>query len=448
MPVQTVIKLRRDTAANWESINPILASGEEGYETDTGLRKIGNGTAAWGALPYMSASMITQTVKNTSGSTMPKGSVVYISSATGGDASVSLSDADSEATSSKTLGLLASSIANDALGQVVTEGILSGLDTSSATAGDSVWLSSTAGGFAFAAPPAKPAHSVYLGVVLRVHATEGEILVKVQNGYELEELHNVAIASVADKNVLQYDAASSLWKNAAISAGVAVSETAPSAPTSGDLWFNSSDAKTYIYYDSAWVELAPPGEQGPTGPAGPTGATGATGPTGADGPPAMTLISTTTTAAGATSATISSIPQTYKELRLQINFTGSVGGPSATTLTFNGSTAGYSYGAVYGYASGAGTMTPTWGYSNNGTAIVLPGITSGSVQATITDYASTTVHKNMSYFGYTQYISNTGTMGTALWTNGGSPVAITSMGFTFANTTGSTVYTIKLWGIN
>lgn len=166
-------------------------------------------------------------------------------------------------------------------------------------------------------------------------------------------------------------------------------------------------------------------------------------------PGGMTLIASVTTAAGGTSASITGIPQTYKELKLQINFTGSVGGPSATTLTFNGSSAGYSYGSVYGFASsGSGTSTPSWGYSNNGTAIVLPGLTSGSTQATITDYASTTVHKNMSYFAYTQYIQNTGTMGTALWTNGGSPVAITSMAFSFAGTTGSTVYTVKLWGVN
>lgn len=48
------IKLRRDTAANWSNIanNPILASGEPGYETDTGKLKIGNGSTAWNSLPY------------------------------------------------------------------------------------------------------------------------------------------------------------------------------------------------------------------------------------------------------------------------------------------------------------------------------------------------------------------------------------------------------------
>jgi hypothetical protein len=279
MPVQTVIKLRRDTAANWESTNPVLASGEEGYETDTGLRKVGNGTVAWMTLPYMAASMITQTVKNTSGSSMPKGSVVYISSATGGDASVLLADADTEATASKTLGLLATTIANDGFGQVITEGIITGINTASATAGQSVWLSSTAGGFVFNAPPAKPAHSVYLGVVLRVHATQGEILIKVQNGYELNELHDVNISSPQPGDSLIYDDVSGLWVNGGGGGGLTVSETAPADPSEGDMWFASAEAKTYVYYDSAWVEMSP-AVQGPTGPTGATGATGATGPAG------------------------------------------------------------------------------------------------------------------------------------------------------------------------
>jgi hypothetical protein len=222
MPVQTVIKLRRDTAANWASTNPTLAAGEQGYETDTGLSKIGDGTTAWDALSYASVSRITEEVKNSTGSAIAKGRVVYISSATGDNALISLSDADSEATSSKTLGLTATSIANGATGMVVCEGLISGVNTGSATAGQSVWLSSTAGEFVFNAPPAKPAHSVYLGVVIRAHSVNGEILVKVQNGYELNELHDVNAGSPSDNNLLAWDSATSMWTNqTAAQAGLA-----------------------------------------------------------------------------------------------------------------------------------------------------------------------------------------------------------------------------------
>lgn len=46
------IQLRRDTAANWAAVNPILADGEIGLEQDTGQFKLGNGTLPYSALPY------------------------------------------------------------------------------------------------------------------------------------------------------------------------------------------------------------------------------------------------------------------------------------------------------------------------------------------------------------------------------------------------------------
>ena len=191
---------------------------------------------------------------------MPKGSVVYVSSADGTNMNVSLADADSEATSSKTMGLLEAALTTGSIGYVVTEGLLAGLNTNAATAGQAVWLSSTAGGFVFGSPPAKPANSVYLGVVTRVQSVNGEIFVKVQNGYEIEELHNVVITSPADEDVLAYEAATGLWKNAAAAGGssVTISDTAPVSPTAGNVWFNSSEGTSYIYYDSFWVPISPP----------------------------------------------------------------------------------------------------------------------------------------------------------------------------------------------
>lgn len=46
------IQLRRDTAADWTSANPVLAEGEMGIETDTDLFKIGDGSTAWTSLGY------------------------------------------------------------------------------------------------------------------------------------------------------------------------------------------------------------------------------------------------------------------------------------------------------------------------------------------------------------------------------------------------------------
>lgn len=52
MPAKTVIQLRRDTAANWTSANPVLAAGEAGIESDTNKFKIGDGTSTWSQLDY------------------------------------------------------------------------------------------------------------------------------------------------------------------------------------------------------------------------------------------------------------------------------------------------------------------------------------------------------------------------------------------------------------
>lgn len=143
-----------------------------------------------------------------------KGQAVYISGANGANILVKKASNTSEATSSKTLGLLETGGALNAQVNVVTEGLLEGLDTSSATIGDAVWLG-VSGNLIFGLTnkPHAPAHLVYLGVVARVNANNGSIFVHPQNGFELEELHNVLIENKANKQTIIYDATTSLWKN-------------------------------------------------------------------------------------------------------------------------------------------------------------------------------------------------------------------------------------------
>lgn len=52
MPVNNLIQHRRGTASQWTTANPVLSSGEIGFETNTGKFKIGNGSATWTALAY------------------------------------------------------------------------------------------------------------------------------------------------------------------------------------------------------------------------------------------------------------------------------------------------------------------------------------------------------------------------------------------------------------
>lgn len=67
------IQYRRGTAAQWAFVNPILATGEPGYETDTGKFKVGNGSTAWNSLVYSSGPTgPTGSIGNT-GPTGPQG---------------------------------------------------------------------------------------------------------------------------------------------------------------------------------------------------------------------------------------------------------------------------------------------------------------------------------------------------------------------------------------
>ena len=153
-------------------------------------------------------------VYNGSGATITKGKVVAVSGAQGQRPSVVLADADTESLSAPTLGVTAEDIANGAEGFVATFGVIRGIDTSAFTAGDDVYLSQTAGGFT-ATRPSAPAHTVFLGWVVKVNASSGELFLNINNGWELDELHNVKITSVANNDILQYDSANQYWKNIA-----------------------------------------------------------------------------------------------------------------------------------------------------------------------------------------------------------------------------------------
>lgn len=164
--------------------------------------------------------MIYQMCYNGTGSTITKGQVVYISGGQGQRPSVTLANASGDATSARTFGVAAENIANGTEGIVVEYGIVQGINTSTYSVGQTLYLSSTtAGGFQTTKPVA-PAHLVYVANVISVNASSGRIFVKVQNGYELDEIHDVLISSPANGEALIYDSATSLWKNVAPSGGI------------------------------------------------------------------------------------------------------------------------------------------------------------------------------------------------------------------------------------
>ena len=156
-------------------------------------------------------------VRNSTGSTLTKGQVVYLSGATGNRPNAVLSQANTEATSSKTIGIVIANIANNSDGYIAVNGTLHNLDTSAFTAGDAVWLSATTAGAYTSTIPAEPNHTVFIGYIARSHPTQGRLVIAIQNGYELNELHGVLISSEANNDLLVYESSSTLWKNKSIS---------------------------------------------------------------------------------------------------------------------------------------------------------------------------------------------------------------------------------------
>lgn len=83
-------------------------------------------------------------------------------------------------------------------------------------------------------------------------------------------------ASATAGQVLSYNGTKFVPTNATGGSSITVSDTAPTSPTQGDMWFESDTGITFIYYDSTWVEISTSGPIGPAGPQGPTGPEGGT----------------------------------------------------------------------------------------------------------------------------------------------------------------------------
>ncbi len=167
-------------------------------------------------------------VYNDSGTTLTKGQVVYISGSQGNRVAVKLARADVEATSFGTIGLVAETMTSGAEGFIIVSGALYKLDTTGLVAGSTVYLSPTTAGAVTTTKPQAPDQLVVVGWVERVDNIVGSIYVKIDNGYELDELHDVRITSPQSGNVLIYDATTTptgVWKNANLTDGTGISIT-------------------------------------------------------------------------------------------------------------------------------------------------------------------------------------------------------------------------------
>ena len=148
--------------------------------------------------------------------------VVKITGAQGQRLQVALAQANNDLNSATTLGIVTENINNNQEGFITTSGEVREINTTGSLQGetwadgDILYLSPSVAGKITNIKPTAPNHMVVLGYVEYAHSQHGKIFVKVDNGYELEELHNILAPSKNNNDVLTWDATGSVWVNKSI----------------------------------------------------------------------------------------------------------------------------------------------------------------------------------------------------------------------------------------
>jgi len=171
-----------------------------------------------------SATRLLTSVYNNSGATITKGSVIYINGRHSSNLpTIAKAQANTEANSYSTFALVQDDITNNNSGLVIQAGNIGSLNlpTSSYTDGQLVYLSPTTAGGITTTKPLAPYHIVKIGTITRAHPTQGSIELKIENGWQLDELSDVKIALVpADSVILQFSRVDSLWHDVSVTSAI------------------------------------------------------------------------------------------------------------------------------------------------------------------------------------------------------------------------------------
>jgi hypothetical protein len=189
------------------------------------------------------------------------------------------------------LGIVTTPIANGSRGVVTTFGYVNGLDTQTPgwQLGDILWADPVNAGQLTNVQPIAPALKLPIAVVTRLQSQTGSIFVRMVNGWDLAEIHDVLISNPADGEALVYDAG--VWKNAEVF-GVPNVLSVSSVTTGAEgtdatvTVAGTSPAQTlsFVIPRGATGATGPQGLKGDTGDQGPQGIQGLTGATGPQGP--------------------------------------------------------------------------------------------------------------------------------------------------------------------
>ena len=205
------------------AVGATTAVGKEYWDDSSGGlsygMKGGNVTQNTGQQTY-------QRVYNTTGATIAKGSVVYVTGSSGTRITVAKAQATADATSATVLGVTAEAIANNSEGFVLTQGEITNISTTGISDGALLWLSPSVAGAFTSTKPTAPDHLVLVGYCIKGGSGgAGIIYVKMENGYELGELHDVYVSSPANGQTLIYNETNDRWENHNLTAGSGITIT-------------------------------------------------------------------------------------------------------------------------------------------------------------------------------------------------------------------------------
>jgi hypothetical protein len=208
-------------------------------------------------------------VKNSTGATITAGSFVMKTGVSSGQLTIANAVTDGSVDPSNMLGIAAHDITDGmTTGLIMTNGVIGNINTNSWTAGTVLYPDYSVAGGLTSTQPTAPNIRVPVGIVLTQNSSTGKILVKIIPSSVLGGIEsNVNFSTLVDDDVISYDAANGVWINKQPTGGgggasITVSDTPPSSPSAGQMWFNSANGKMYLYYDSYWVEVGSSSQSG------------------------------------------------------------------------------------------------------------------------------------------------------------------------------------------
>lgn len=199
----------------------------------------------------------TPPTKNSSGASIPKGSFVMATGAVGDKITIAKAITNGSIDASYMLGIADNTINNESEdGIIVTNGVIKGINTAIWSAGTILYASPSVPGGLTATKPNAPSLRTPVAMVLRQHASTGQIYVKMAPNSTLGETDsNVQFDSPQTGDVIVYDGINNIWKNdVSPPTSVPTGSTLPAQGTPGVFFYNTSTNKLYFFYE-LWREI-------------------------------------------------------------------------------------------------------------------------------------------------------------------------------------------------